>query len=166
MCRCRRKESVNIQVNQCRGRDWNQDVTETSTKPTGWPNAASGSGSWRRSQERWLICSGWEPLILRLRGTLAPHSPSNPFELQSIVTDCCWCGTLVCCIPMVHFNRVRCSLLSDLWVVFIADNTQLINLDESATALILRRFSDFCWGSVAAFTLIDGHQCKTAVQKY
>ena len=89
---------------------------------------------------------------LEVKGILAPHSPSNPFELQSIVTDCCWCGTLVCCIPMVHFNRVRCSLLSDLWVVVIADNTQLINLDESATALILRRFSDFCWWNVAAFT--------------
>jgi hypothetical protein len=54
--------------------------------------------------------------------------------------------------PLVHFNRGRCSLLSDLWVVVIADNTQLINLDESATALILRRFSDFCWWNVAAFT--------------
>ena len=67
--------------------------------------------------------------------------------------------------PLVHFNRVRCSLLSDLWAVVIADNTQLINLDEHATALILRRFSGLVVVKRCSLP-IDGRQCKTAVQKY
>ena len=118
MCRCRRKESVNIQVNQCRGRDWNQDVTETSTKPTGWPNAASGSGSWRRSQERWLICSGWEPLILSLVTHLSCKALSLTVVdavLLSVVFP--WCTLIVLDVVYYQICEWWLSLTIRSWLI-------------------------------------------------